>query len=149
MLYQPVPTTPGGRLTRRLLNRILASEGAVPAQPTSEDLSRRGDGQQAVCVPPMALTMIGTRRLDNVESCMGSVVEEGVPGDFIRDRSLERRHDHLHARRPESAGDHGSASVRSGLIRGRWRTSMTTSPLCGRLIVNDHDLEACRQASTR
>ena len=82
-VYEPVPTTPDGRLTRRLVNRILASEEAVLAQPAGVDLSRDEDGRQAVFVPPWALTMIGTRRLDNVEKCVRSVLEEGVPGDFI------------------------------------------------------------------
>jgi hypothetical protein len=83
-VYQPAPTMPGGRLTRRLLNRILASEQAIVARPMSVDLSRNEDGRLSVFdLPPWPLTMIGTRRLDNVEQCVRSVVEEGVPGDFI------------------------------------------------------------------
>lgn len=83
-VYQPVPSTPGGRLTRRLLDRILASEQAILARPTNVDLSRNEDGRLSVFdLPPWPLTMIGSRRLDNVESCMRSVLEEGVPGDFI------------------------------------------------------------------
>ena len=82
-VYQPVATTPGGRFTRRLLKRLLTSEDVALARPTSEDLSRRAEGGQAIFVPPWALTMIGSRRLDNVESCMRSALEEGIPGDFI------------------------------------------------------------------
>jgi O-methyltransferase len=83
-VYQPVPTAPGGRLTKKLLNRILASEQATLARPTTVDLSRNADGRLSVFdLPPWPLTMIGTRRLDNVESCIRSVVEGGVPGDFI------------------------------------------------------------------
>lgn len=83
-IYQPVPTKPGGRLTRRVLNRILASEHAVLSRPTNIDLSRNEDGRISVFdLPPWPLTMIGTRRLDNVEACMRSVLEEGIPGDFI------------------------------------------------------------------
>jgi hypothetical protein len=82
-VYQPVQTVPGGRLTRRLLDRTLASEEAILAQPMSEELSRVGNGQQGVFVPPWALTMIGSRRIDNVERCVRRVLEEGVSGDFI------------------------------------------------------------------
>ena len=83
-LYQPVPTMPSGRLTRRLLNRILASEEAVLARPTNVDLSGNEAGRLSVFdLPPWPLTMVGTRRLDNVEQCIRNVVEEGVPGDFI------------------------------------------------------------------
>jgi hypothetical protein len=82
-VYQPVRTPPRSRLGRRLLPRLLASEKAIMARPTTMDLSRNEDGQQSVFVPPWASTMVGSRRLDNVESCMRSVLEEGVPGDFI------------------------------------------------------------------
>jgi hypothetical protein len=33
--------------------------------------------------PTRALTMIGLKRLDNIESCMNDALAEGVPGDFI------------------------------------------------------------------
>lgn len=83
-VYQPVPTAPGGRLVSRLLERILAREQAVLARPTTVDLARNESGRLSVFdLPPWPLTMIGSRRLDNVESCMRSVLEEGVPGDFI------------------------------------------------------------------
>jgi hypothetical protein len=83
-VYQPVPTAPGGRLTKKLLNRILAREEATLARPTTVDLSRNADGRLSVFdLPPWPLTMIGARRLDNVEQCMRSVLEEDVPGDFI------------------------------------------------------------------
>jgi O-methyltransferase len=83
-VYQPVATMPGSRLTRRLLERSLAREQAILARPTNVDLSRNEDGRLSVFeLPPWPLTMIGKRRLDNVESCMRSVLEEGVPGDFI------------------------------------------------------------------
>jgi O-methyltransferase len=83
-VYQPVATSTGGRLTRRLLNRALASEQATLARPTTVDLSRNEDGRLSVFdLPPWPMTMIGSRRLSNVEQCMRSVLEEGVPGDFI------------------------------------------------------------------
>jgi O-methyltransferase len=82
-VYEPVERPPGGRLGRRLIPRMLASEKAVMARQTTMDLSRNHDGAQPVVVPPWALTMVGSRRLDNVESCIRSVLEDEVPGDFI------------------------------------------------------------------
>jgi len=83
-VYQPAPSAPGGPFTRRLLKRLLAGEEVVLARPTSIDLSRNDDGRLSIFdLPPWPLTMIGSRRLENVESCMRSVLEEGVPGDFI------------------------------------------------------------------
>jgi Macrocin-O-methyltransferase (TylF) len=33
--------------------------------------------------PALALTMVGTKRLDNLQHCVLTVVKDGVPGDFI------------------------------------------------------------------
>jgi len=83
-VYQPVRTIPRGRLARRFLGRLLASEQTIMARPTNIDLSHNEDGKLSVFdLPPWPLTMIGSRRLENVESCMRSVLENGVPGDFI------------------------------------------------------------------
>jgi hypothetical protein len=83
-VYQPVQTAPGSRLARRLLDRILARKELVLARPATVDLARNEDGRLSVFdLPPWPLTMIGPRRLDNVESCVRNVLEEGVPGDFI------------------------------------------------------------------
>jgi hypothetical protein len=83
-VYQPVRTMPRGRLARRFLSRLLAGEQATMARPTNIDLSRNEDGKLSVFdLPPWPMTMIGSRRLENVEYCMRSVLENGVPGDFI------------------------------------------------------------------
>ena len=83
-VYQPVRTQPRGWLAKRLLKGILRSEKAIMARPTTVDLSHNDDGLLSVFeLPPWPLTMIGSRRLDNVEHCMRSVLEQGVPGDFI------------------------------------------------------------------
>jgi Macrocin-O-methyltransferase (TylF) len=29
------------------------------------------------------VTMVGTKRLENLENCCGTVLEEGIPGDFV------------------------------------------------------------------
>ena len=83
-VYQPVLEPPRGRLTGPLLPRLLEREGGVLARPAKIDLSENEEGQLSVWdLPPWPLTMIGSRRLDNVEACMRSVLDEGVPGDFI------------------------------------------------------------------
>src|SRR4051812_20961362 len=82
-VYEPVGRPPRGRLGRQLMPRMLASERAVMARPRTMDVSHNEDGTQPVVVPPWTLTMVGSRRLDNVESCIRSVLEEDVPGDFI------------------------------------------------------------------
>ena len=83
-VYQPVRTPPRGWVAGRLLQRALASERAIMARPTMVDLSRNEDGRLSIfALPPWPLTMIGSKRLDNVEQCIRSVLDEGVPGDFI------------------------------------------------------------------
>ena len=82
-VYQPVPAR-RRPFNQAALERTLASEQAILARPVNVDLSRNEDGRLSVFdLPPWPLTMIGTRRLDNVEHCVRSVVEDGVPGDFI------------------------------------------------------------------
>jgi O-methyltransferase len=81
-VYQPVSPGPRGGLVGRTLKRALIPDKAVLARPITGFTGEKDSGQ-SVFVPPWALTMIGTRRLDNVESCMRSVLENGVPGDFI------------------------------------------------------------------
>ena len=83
-LYRPVGHVPGGRFQRRFLARALRREGAVLAREVAVDISQNDEGRlSAWDLPPWPLTMIGARRLANVEACMQSVLEAGVPGDFI------------------------------------------------------------------
>lgn len=83
-VHQPLHEPPTGRLTGPLLPRLLRRDGSVRARPATIDLSQNEEGQLSVWnLPPWPLTMIGSRRLDNVEACMRSVVDDGVPGDFI------------------------------------------------------------------
>lgn len=83
-VYKPVQTVPGGRLAGRLLKRVLEREEVVLAKRANVDLSRNEDGRLSVFdLPPWPLTMIGSRRLAHVESCVRSVLDEGIPGDFI------------------------------------------------------------------
>jgi len=67
-----------------VLDRILQRQKAILARPATIDLDENEEGQLSVWdLPPWPLTMIGSRRLDNVEACMRSVIDENVPGDFI------------------------------------------------------------------
>ena len=83
-VYQPVRDQPRGALAKPLLNRLLRRQQAVLARPTRVDLEENEEGLISVWdLPQWPLTMIGSRRLDNVESCMRSVLDADVPGDFI------------------------------------------------------------------
>ena len=56
----------------------------IPAEPVQFDLSDNLDGKVSVFgLPPWAMTMIGLSRMDNLESCVRKVIEDGVPGDLI------------------------------------------------------------------
>jgi Macrocin-O-methyltransferase (TylF) len=84
IMYRPVHHVPGGRFRRGFLARALRQEGAVLARQVAVDISQNDEGRlSAWDLPPWPLTMIGARRLANVEQCMQSVLEAGVPGDFI------------------------------------------------------------------
>ena len=82
--YEPVPGQTGNRVEQRLLHRALRRENGVLARPETVDVAENEDGRMtAETLPPWALTMVGARRLANVESCVRDVLERGVPGDLI------------------------------------------------------------------
>jgi hypothetical protein len=82
--YEPVPTKTINRVEQRLVARALRRENAFLARPTTIDVANNEDGRlTASTLPPWALTMIGARRLVNVEFCVRDVLERGVPGDLI------------------------------------------------------------------
>ena len=71
--WDRIPSTQG---LRRLLER-------APVQVTRRvtwDPVARAEGRDW---PVGAETMVGLRRLDNLEACVRSVIEDGVPGDLI------------------------------------------------------------------
>jgi hypothetical protein len=88
-LLQPTPDAgaaePTGRRAR--LARALSpppSPSGVPAEPVEFDLSTNVDGKVSLFhLPPWAMTMIGTRRMDNIEQCVRQALADGVPGDLI------------------------------------------------------------------
>jgi O-methyltransferase len=82
--YDPVRSQAANRVERRILGRALRREDAVLARPTTVDLADNEDGRMTAWnLPPWPLSMIGSRRLANVESCVRDVLERGVPGDLI------------------------------------------------------------------
>src|SRR5581483_5755679 len=76
--------TPGDEGRRARLARLLAPTHGIAAEPGEVDLSDNVDGEVSVWgLPPWAMTMIGLRRMDNVEMCVRRVIEDDVPGDLI------------------------------------------------------------------
>jgi O-methyltransferase len=72
-------------LLKRALTGFLEEDPSIvpeePArQPRPFDPQRREDGRDW---PTRALTMVGLKRLDNLERCVTTVLRERVPGDFI------------------------------------------------------------------
>ena len=53
---------------------------ADPVMAEKFDLSRRVMGEDA---PPLAHSMIGIRRLDNIASCVDDILANNVPGDVL------------------------------------------------------------------
>jgi hypothetical protein len=64
----------------RLLTSMLARWDVVPRRRISVRTSKREEGLDW---PADAETMIGLRRLENLEHCVRQVVDEGVPGDLL------------------------------------------------------------------
>ncbi|MEU1778458.1 TylF/MycF family methyltransferase [Streptomyces abikoensis] len=81
-IYEDRPTFPVGM-------NILDKDQADSMRPGTEDpakergtfdVDHRAGGLD---VPSVAHTMIGMRRLDNIQECVEQVLRDGVPGDFI------------------------------------------------------------------
>jgi O-methyltransferase len=68
-----------GVAKRWLLNR-LGERNLVLVRPTPVDPAARAEGRDW---PLSAETMVGLRRLDNLQHCISDVVANGVPGDII------------------------------------------------------------------
>ena len=63
---------------RRALLRSLLPDDVRLVQRIPDD--ERAEGKDW---PSLALTMVGTKRLDNLHDCVLTVLKDGVPGDFI------------------------------------------------------------------
>jgi O-methyltransferase len=82
--WQYVPYRPGGNAASvrlgRLLKRAVAARGLRLVRPVRVDLDARREGRDW---PATAETMIGLRRLENLEECVAAIERDGVPGDLI------------------------------------------------------------------
>jgi hypothetical protein len=67
-------------LKRTLTNTIYADENIGPWQPPGFDLALRTEGADW---PRSAHTMIGLKRLDNLQFCVEDALARGVPGDLV------------------------------------------------------------------
>jgi O-methyltransferase len=80
-----IPVQPGKsrleNLTKRVVGKALASRGMslvhhIPFNANQREIGR-GDW------PVKAITMIGIKRLDNIQHCIETIISEGVPGDLV------------------------------------------------------------------
>lgn len=67
-------------LKRTLANTIYADENVGPWQPPEFDLASRTEGGDW---PKCAHTMIGLKRLDNLQYCVEEVLSRGIAGDLV------------------------------------------------------------------
>jgi O-methyltransferase len=63
-----------------ILNGLAHAAGMEIVKPARVTVAEREEGRNW---PSYADTMIGLKRLDNLQSCVESVLRDGVPGDFI------------------------------------------------------------------
>ncbi len=73
-----------GRLVKSLLRTAEATyvqkRGLLLVRPKPYDAALRNEGMDW---PLIGYTMIGAKRLDNLQTCIEDVLKRGVPGDFI------------------------------------------------------------------
>ena len=79
-----VPVSRTGRgfkgLGKRLLLKLIRNMHRQVVHQVPFDAAKREAGRDW---PAQAITMIGMKRLDNIESCIKTVINEGIPGDLI------------------------------------------------------------------
>ena len=73
-----IPVNPGG--VKGALTRYLADRGLLLVRERTFDPARRADAKGW---PYHAHTMIGHKRLQNIEACVTQALVDGVPGDLI------------------------------------------------------------------
>lgn len=83
--YRPINVWGGPRnkiyqTLSTVLNRILAAKNLEIVRRHETNWAQREQGRDW---PPDAETMVGLKRLENVQACIASVIRDGVPGDFI------------------------------------------------------------------
>jgi O-methyltransferase len=68
------------RAVRRMLDYVLAESGYCIARVVTFDPAKRSEGDDW---PADAETMIGMKRLDNIQQCLESILQDRIPGDAI------------------------------------------------------------------
>jgi O-methyltransferase len=79
-LERVAPYEPGTSAAKRRLLDALNARGLALVRRTPVDAGALAEGRDW---PPGGETMIGLRRLENLQECIASVVGQGVPGDVI------------------------------------------------------------------
>jgi O-methyltransferase len=77
-LYAPAER-PQSRI-KRLVFDGMVKRGMIPMRRVRIDREVR---RQGLDFPPQALTMIGMKRLDNLQSCVEDILRKSIPGDII------------------------------------------------------------------
>ena len=96
--------------------RLLASCGLELVRVVSTwDPEVRSEGRD---FPTEAETMIGMKRLDNLQTCVLSVLSDGVPGDFIETGAWRGGSMHPHARSPQDQARDDSDCLGGRFIQG-------------------------------
>jgi O-methyltransferase len=75
--YDGTVFSPRGSWRRALLRALLPPDVRLIRRTTDE---RREEGKDW---PALALTMVGAKRMDNLQMCVETVLRDGVPGDLI------------------------------------------------------------------
>jgi len=65
---------------KRILFQFLNNRGLEIVRRLPMNAARRTAGSDR---SPVALTMIGLKRLDNIQSCVETILKDNIPGDFI------------------------------------------------------------------
>ncbi len=67
-----------GRKSSQILQRLLERHNLSVARIISPEVRQNGQDW-----PRLAHTMVGTKRLDNLQECVETILRDGVPGDLI------------------------------------------------------------------
>ncbi len=83
-LCRPLRCTDGSFLRNRVQRKLLMRGKSVLAWPTRFDPACDPEGRRfATDLPPGIMTMIGQKRLDDIQFCVTDVIERGIAGDVI------------------------------------------------------------------
>lgn len=70
-------------LMKKVLTNVVYEDAPLPSEWSPDAVFDPVSRSTGLDWPSQAHTMVGARRLDNVQSCVEQVLRDGVPGDFI------------------------------------------------------------------